>query len=181
MATVWGNHQKDNDFFFVYFLKSKLSAHVAGFTGKAVTRGVIEYIVALDPAGPLFNLRDPKNRVAATDGVYVEVIHTNSGQQGFRSPIGQADFYPNFGRTQPNCQVSDGLTGGCSHGRVVFLFAESITDIFTATECKSYDEVRKNRCTPTGRTERMGGPYAKLGVTGIFHLTTNSVSPFSRG
>lgn len=87
---------------------------------------------------------------------------------------------------QPGCEDFDGvggpgLPGGCSHGRAPLFFAESITDIFTANECVSFDEVGNNRCTPTGRTARMGGPDPKLGVTGIFHLTTNSASPFSRG
>lgn len=70
---------------------------MAGLIGKAVTRGRIQYIVALDPAGPLFNFSDANSRVNATDGVYVEVMHTNYGELGFREPVGQTDFYPNFG------------------------------------------------------------------------------------
>lgn len=138
--------------------------------------------MALDPAGPLFNFSDPNNRVDAGDGVYVEVIHTNYGQLGFREPVGQADFYPNFGQSQPGCDDGGaGLPGGCSHGRAVVYFAESITDTFTATECVSFDEVANNRCPPTGLTSRMGGPVAKVGLTGIFFLPTNSASPFSQG
>jgi Lipase len=48
-------------------------------TGKSVTRGRIQVILSLDPAGPLFSLNNPAQRVASTDGVYVEVIHTNGG------------------------------------------------------------------------------------------------------
>lgn len=69
--------------------------------GKAVTRGRIQVVMSLDPAGPLFLLNNPATRVASTDGVYVEVIHTNGGVQGFLEPIGDSDFFPNFGSSQP--------------------------------------------------------------------------------
>lgn len=52
-----------------------------------MTLGRIQVVYALDPAGPLFNLDNP-DRVAHTDGVYVEVMHTNGGVLGFRQPIG---------------------------------------------------------------------------------------------
>jgi hypothetical protein len=52
---------------------SFLSGQVVGLTGKSVTRGKIQVILALDPAGPLFSLSNPEGRVAPTDGVYVEV------------------------------------------------------------------------------------------------------------
>lgn len=96
------------------------SGQVVGLAGKSVTRGRIQVILSLDPAGkkfetkwissflrnfhvtgPLFSLNNPDGRVADTDGVYVEVIHTNGGTLGFREPLGQADFFPNFGRSQP--------------------------------------------------------------------------------
>ena len=63
---------------------------IVGLTGKAVQRGKVQVVMSLDPAGPLFNYDNPNERVAPTDGVYVEVIHTNGGGLGFREPIGQA-------------------------------------------------------------------------------------------
>lgn len=65
---------------------------------------MIQKIVALDPAGPLFSVGDVDGRVDANDGVYVEIIHTNYHMLGFREPIGDADFYPNFGRIMPGCE-----------------------------------------------------------------------------
>lgn len=148
--------------------------------GKAVTRGRIQKVVGLDPAGPLFNFNDPSTRLDGGDGVFVEAIHTNSGQLGIREPVAQADFYPNFGSSQPGCEGQD-TTGSCSHGRVVALYAESIDSLFTANQCRSFDDIGQNVCNPTGFTGRMGGPQSKPGLSGIFHLTTNAQSPFSRG
>lgn len=56
-------------------------------------RGQLERVLALDPAGPLFNLNDPSGRVADTDARYVEVIVTNGGLLGFMEPIGQVNIY----------------------------------------------------------------------------------------
>lgn len=46
------------------------------------------------PAGPLFSLDDPANRVDHTDATYVESIVTDAGRLGFEHPIGHANFYP---------------------------------------------------------------------------------------
>lgn len=131
------------------------------------------------PLGPLFNLDNPAERVAATDGVYVEIMHTNGGVQGFREPIGDASFFPNFGQTQPGCGAD--ISGACAHERTVPLYAESINTVFTSTECQSFQQIANNQCTPTGRTARMGGPFGNIGLTGNYYLETNAASPFSRG
>lgn len=144
-----------------------------------MTRGRVQKIVALDPAGPLFSINSPNERVDSSDGEYVEVIHTNYHMLGFREPIGHADFYPNFGRVMPGCE--DDITGQCSHSRSTMYYAESITDRFTATECVSFDEIANQQCTPTGRTNILGGPVAKIGLTGLFFLPTNAEAPFSQG
>lgn len=133
----------------------------------------------LDPAGPLFSASNPDERVSPTDGAYVEVIHTNMGRLGFSEPIGQADFFPNFGVIMPGCE-SD-LTGQCSHSRSHLFYAESINRPFTSQECSSFFEIENGQCTPTGRTGLMGGPHPKHGLTGVFYLATNADSPFSRG
>lgn len=134
---------------------------------------------ALDPAGPLFYLNTPNERVDSTDGVYVEVMHTNGGTQGFRDPIGHTDFFPNGGRSQPGCGLDVG--GPCAHARTVLFYAESINTPFPARQCTSFNDVDNNRCTPTGVNANMGGPWGNVGLRGLFHLTTNAASPFSQG
>lgn len=135
--------------------------------------------MACDPAGPLFSLDNPAERVAPTDAVHVEILHTNGGLLGFREPIGHASFFPNFGRTQPGCGAD--ISGQCAHARSVLFYAESINTRFTAQECSSFAEIDNNQCTPTGRTASLGGAFGNIGLRGNFFLTTNEASPFSKG
>lgn len=62
----------------------------------------------LDPAGPLFESQDPKDRLDSTDADFVDVIHSNGetlifGGLGSWQPMGHVDFYPNGGRMQKGC------------------------------------------------------------------------------
>lgn len=142
-------------------------------------RGKIQSITGLDPAGPLFSETNPTERIAPTDAVYVEVIHTNLGLLGFSIPIGHADFFPNYGVTMPGC--SPDITGNCSHQLVHQYYAESINSQFTAQECSAFENIRNENCIPTGQTGRMGGPHEKIGLSGVFYLETNAEAPFSMG
>lgn len=69
---------------------------IAGLTGKRVTRGRVQAIFGLDPAGPLFSMGDAAGRFAAGDAVYTEMMATNAGLLGFDQPIGSASFYRKF-------------------------------------------------------------------------------------
>jgi hypothetical protein len=66
-----------------------------------VKNGKIGTILALDPAGPGFEKADSENRLRSDDAEYVECIHTNGETLGLFEPIGNVDFYPNFGLRQP--------------------------------------------------------------------------------
>ncbi|CAO1346702.1 unnamed protein product [Diamesa tonsa] len=153
-----------------------LGAHIAGLVGKRVTRGRIQVIYGLDPAGPLFSVNTPAERLAVGDAVYVECIHSNDGTSGIGTPIGNADFYPNWGRSQPGC-----LTNSCSHSRAHELFAETIiSNRFVSRRCLSYAQIGNQQCTGSG-TVSMGGDPGNVGNTGVFFVATNSNSPFARG
>lgn len=45
---------------------SSLGAHLGGAAGKRTTRGRVHAITALDPAGPLFSLDNPADRLHST-------------------------------------------------------------------------------------------------------------------
>lgn len=47
---------------------SSLGAHIAGAAGKRTSRGRIHAIAGLDPAGPLFSLDNPGDRLHSTGG-----------------------------------------------------------------------------------------------------------------
>lgn len=48
-----------------------------------------------------------EDRLDKTDAIFVDIIHTNAGQNGFDRSIGHIDFYPNGGKKQPNCEKGD--------------------------------------------------------------------------
>jgi hypothetical protein len=160
-----------------------LGAHIAGWTGKSVRRGRVQYIVGLDPAGPLFSTRNPEGRIDSTDGVYVECIHTNGPTLliiglGIGSAICDADYFPNGGQSQPGC-----LFNTCSHSRAVDFYVESISNNrFHALGCPDPDDVSSRRCT-LYPGEWMGGEnlnFNKVG-RGSFYLETHRSSPFAQG
>ena len=156
-----------------------LGAHTAGLVGKRVTRGRIQVIHGLDPAGPLFDMNNPATRLASGDAVYTEGIRTNAGLLGLDQPICQADFYPNFGSSQPGCGLD--IAGTCAHGRANEFFAEAINSArFVARRCTGYAQIT-GRTACTGASAVMGNDAGSPGLNGVFFLTTNNNSPFAQG
>lgn len=82
-----------------------LGGQTAGFVGKSTKRicGILGRITALDPAGPLFQDVDEKGRLDRADAAFVDVIHTNQAQFGYKGDCGDVDFYPDCGYHQPGC------------------------------------------------------------------------------
>ena len=160
-----------------------LGAHIAGMTGKNVRRGRVNSIIGLDPAGPLFSVRNAAGRIDAADGDYVECIHTNGPTvvlvgAGIGAPICDADFFPNGGDSQPGC-----LTNTCSHGRAVDFYVESLrNNAFFGLRCEQRDSISSRRCqqTPGGW---MGNDIivSNKRLSGSFYLETNRNSPFAQG
>ncbi|KAG4066223.1 hypothetical protein HA402_000447 [Bradysia odoriphaga] len=160
-----------------------LGAHIAGHVGKNARRGRIQHIIGLDPAGPLFSVRSPEGRIDASDGVYVECIHTNGPTLaiiglGIGAAICDADYFPNGGQSQPGC-----LLNTCSHSRAVDFYVESIANNrFHALGCPDPNDISSRRCL-IYPGEWMGGDNLNFNKSGrgSFYLETNRSSPFARG
>ena len=79
----------------------------------------MEGIIALDPAGPIFDANSGSTRLGKTDAKAVQVFHTNINAFGMEAQSGTVDFYFNDGKHQPGC---DDFFGNffnwdqCSHG-----------------------------------------------------------------
>lgn len=106
----------------------------------------------LDPAGPLWNINS--NRLSSNDGLYVEAIHTDGGYTigglGIGTAVGDVDFFPNGGISQPRC-----LTNICNHNRAWELFAATVTyNHLIGNKCSSNLQITLDRCS--GEALHMG-------------------------
>uniref|UniRef100_A0A182JVV5 Lipase domain-containing protein n=1 Tax=Anopheles christyi TaxID=43041 RepID=A0A182JVV5_9DIPT len=171
----------------VYIIGHSLGAHIAGISGKMVQNGQLHTIIALDPALPLFSIRQQENRIGHQDAMYVEVIHTNGGLLGFLHPIGTADFYPNGGTHQPGCGLN--VVGLCSHSRAWELFVESLLEPeekLLASRVDSLDELQRQPAVELSalgdyapERVKMGGEPSSAGqAQGLYSIKTRDKSPF---
>ncbi|XP_077295421.1 pancreatic lipase-related protein 3-like [Arctopsyche grandis] len=164
-----------------HIMGHSLGGHITGIASRSVTKGKITYITvtfkpySFDPASPFFG--NGSQRIRPGDANYVEIIHTNAGNVGLEDPVGDNDFYPNGGETQPGCGIFD---VSCSHGRSYQYFAYSLDNQrFMANQCKTLTEIHENKCSNLSKLY-MGGASVKPKV-GLFILETNGYPPYYKG
>ncbi|CAO1391129.1 unnamed protein product [Diamesa serratosioi] len=179
-----------------HLIGHSLGGQMMGFIGRSViaySGGTlqIQRITALDPAGPVFY---PPNVImkplSYTDGAFVDVIHTDANFFGAPFKTGDADFWPNSGRNQPNCPKPNldirSVGNYCSHRRSWVYFAESLTSknvqVFNAVQCSSWTQFVDNKCNKTSKSTipAFMGIGANPKLNGNFYLQTNPNSPYSR-
>ncbi|KAG0420946.1 hypothetical protein HPB47_003166 [Ixodes persulcatus] len=143
----------------VHLVGFSLGAQVAGFAGRSFNRTTgkkIGRITGLDAAGPLFESYGI--HVNRHDAQFVDGIHTSAGRNllkgclGMKKPYGNANFYPNGGKSQPGCWFFD---LACHHRRSVEYFMESIQ---SARSC----QFKALKC-PGGQKAFIGGRCGKSG------------------
>jgi pancreatic triacylglycerol lipase len=156
-----------------------LGAHVVGSAGATVNNKVA-HIIGLDPAGPLFSLNHPEERLDISDAKFVQVIHTNGALLGFGSSIGNVDYFPNGGMTQPGCGFD--LAGTCAHSKAYKYLAESLTrgPVFQAVLCSDYSQYEKGLCA-NNEPSTMGDININSRIFGDYYLDTNADSPYGQG
>lgn len=165
-------------------------AHLVGKTARHINitsngRLIVPRVYGLDPAGPSFegvrgNARFNSERLNKNDARFVQVIHTNGGNFGFRAPIGHVDFFPNGGEFQPGCdmefeqQFLKPAQDVCSHNRVWQLYQETVRhpELFPAVKCDSYGAFRQNSCD-TSKVAFMGFGV-DTNAEGNYYLQTNA-------
>lgn len=131
-----------------------LGAHIAGCAGAEIGQK-IDYIVGLDPASPLFTVKNKAVRLDESDANFVQVIHTSTNFLGFKSSLGHVDIFPNKGYSQPGCGLN--MLYICSHGRSYEFYAESIlSGGFASQKCKNYKTFNAGQCENNDMTY-MGG------------------------
>ena len=118
----------------------------------ARTRGKINTIVGLDPAGNLYVASNIDNRLDPTDAQFVQVIVTSALAPTFL--MGHTNYTPN-GPIQPGCEIDPLMV--CSHARAVEYYAESLTNNkFKAKQCPSWINYQMGLCM-FNKESLMGG------------------------
>ncbi|XP_026810205.1 inactive pancreatic lipase-related protein 1-like [Rhopalosiphum maidis] len=152
----------------VHVIGHSMGAHIAGFVGKNLP--ALPRITGLDPAKPMYEKSSSEDRLDETDAIFVDVIHTNAGQNGLDKSIGDIDFYPNGGKKQPNCEKLD-KSGSCSHVSSYHYYAHSIwaKEDYIAYKCPSWEDYEAKMCIIANRTY-MGEFVDMDGQNGDYYL-----------
>ncbi|XP_039275610.1 pancreatic triacylglycerol lipase-like [Nilaparvata lugens] len=155
----------------VHIIGHSLGAHTAGYAGERIAG--LGRITGLDPAEPYFQGMPPRVRLDPSDAQLVDVIHTDGTSifllgYGMSEPCGHVDFYPNNGREQPGCDITETplpltfiregieeasrVLVACNHVRAIKLFTESINSRcpYVAHRCSNYNHFLQGRCFSCG-------------------------------
>lgn len=159
-----------------------LGAQIAGLAGQNVFQHCgekVSRITALDPAGILFAESTPDNeKLSPDDANYVEGLHTNVDTYGYGPPCGHVDYYPNGGKIQPGCNITDKM---CSHSRAYKLIPEMWLPIenqeLLILKCQNLNFISLDSCR--WQSAKMGelGQQPK----GLYYVETNDKTPFGKG
>ncbi|XP_070564507.1 phospholipase A1-like [Ptychodera flava] len=156
-----------------------LGAHLLGKAGRS--SGAFSRITGLDPAGPDFEDGARDKMLSKSNAEFVDVIHTNGYDEGFWPflypvnhfgtliPLGDVDFYPNYGTEQPGCSSIGG-----SHSRVLDYYNYTIKNhgVLTANQVldgtPGYEKQVKK--TKRGRPAEMGY-YCEESSRGLYYIS----------
>ncbi|XP_050451498.1 phospholipase A1 member A-like [Cataglyphis hispanica] len=163
----------------LHIVSHSLGSQIAGYIGRSVSFQ-IPRITGLDPAGPFFNLLEP--RLTFSDARFVDIIHTDVKFYGIAKITGTVDFFPNGGlRVQPGCPLNATINTKqdfCSHHRSWRFYAESLTDesAFQGVECPSLYYFYSGKCN--NNTRVIMGYGTPSNAQGSIYLMTADQSPF---
>ncbi|XP_033334498.2 lipase member H [Megalopta genalis] len=155
-----------------------LGAQIMGNVARRLPFKVHE-LLALDPAGPLFNFVGTS--VSASDALCVKCVHTDEYYYGTFKPCGHLDFYPNGGsRNQPGCTFLSSVSA-CSHERATEFTAEAALDPhgFPSIQCDSWADFKIGKCNKSAVIPF--GQNAPCSASGKYYLQTNKHKPYARG
>ncbi|XP_037297626.1 phospholipase A1 [Manduca sexta] len=164
---------------------ASLGAHIVAYAAKYFyekTGQKISRVTGLDPAGPCFRNMDPQFKLAPTDGLHVDVIHTNIDGFGIAERLGHVDIYVNGGEFQPSDIPYIPCLVICSHIRAILYWWQAVEHPkkFIGMKCDSVQDARFAKCFNNSETNYMG-IETNFAKPGIYYLPTNNEFPYYRG
>ncbi|CAL1289444.1 unnamed protein product [Larinioides sclopetarius] len=177
----------------IHLIGHSLGAHLAGATGRKISN--LQRITGLDPAGPLYYPVQVFPALNYKDANFVDVIHTSNitTGYGYPDPMGDMDFFPNGGTSQPQCQTlgvnftgpASLYTGSCNHRASLTYFLESINStkcVFLSTMCNNYADFSNGLCSkdslPMAEMGLPAKPIVGLEPKSKFYLRTRVYKPY---
>lgn len=163
---------------------TSLGAHVASFAAKhfyQATGRKPSRITGLDPAGPCYRNLPYEYKLAPTDAIKVDVIHTNIDGFGIAERLGHVDFYVNGGEFQPSDIPYIPCLIICSHIRAIIYWWQALEHPkkFIGMRCDSVQDARYANCFNNSETNYMG-LETKFQKPGVFYLPTHNEFPYYR-
>ncbi|KAF2883714.1 hypothetical protein ILUMI_22464 [Ignelater luminosus] len=176
----------------IHLVGHSLGAQMSGFIGHYTQQecgATIGRITGLDPAGPLYQLKEEIERLDKSDATFVDAMHTDHLALGYYGDCGDVDFYVNCGAFQPGCEnitLHDDLGDytlvdlSCEHIRALDYMAESVnSNEFYAQSCETCPSI----CIP----DVIFPSYVNMGedcstsASGSYVISTNEEAPFAQG
>ena len=115
-------------------------------------------------------------RISKLSPVYfsnkIRLTHVNYFQSG------HVDFWPNEGHGQPGCLFNLPMVPGCSHKRVLYLYAISITGTCEYQSYPCNNDRQPDTSSSCSNCPDMGYNADNSNGRGNFCLTTTASSPF---
>lgn len=184
--------EKNVDVKDIYLIGHSAGCHISGLTGKLMRPQRLGAIVALDPAGLVQLDLPPEYRLAATDALYVESIHTQIkflGNPNF--DLSHASIFVNWGLGQPHCPNATGAEFDfvCDHFAALYYYADSIQHPKSFGLLKLSDSgtcLRHTNCTCINGGQKCSADnYMSddpvIPKHGIYYLSTQFKRPFGLG
>jgi len=186
----------------VWIIGHSVGAHIAGYAGQVMQStysGNLSHITGLDPAGPLilYGLSltqdvPSQQRLAPSNAVWVDAIHTGRGLTGFLglplqgtgfgtlgTNVGNTDIFVNSGAKQPGCNQTDVIVQAyCDHSYSWKWYTHTITAAKGGCPCST--SILFGSCFSSGVTCGTPTPVGYSmppGTTGKYYTQdTNSYS-----
>ncbi|XP_065216534.1 lipase member H-like [Planococcus citri] len=163
----------------IYLIGISSGAQSFGIAGKQITNPKIGRILGIDPVGTCYNFGHDSLRLSRGDADFVQIVHCSVGEFGELSKFqGDATFYLNGGKLQPQCVDEKSLTdvNKCSHDSCGTYVYKTLYDFnkYIGVKCDSYEKYLSKDCDCSDKA--VMGYNTSTKTKGTYYVDTASNS-----